>query len=87
MTKYDHLKETLYSFYKNNSHLGRKAIYDRFIELGAPKRTLNRWLVKLLQNKTLDRKKGSGRIAKKATPTVNKAIKRMFNHKSGRSLS
>jgi hypothetical protein len=39
----------------------------------------------LLQNKTLDRKKGSGRIAKIATPTVRKAIKRMFNHKSGRS--
>ena len=34
MAKYDHLKETLYNFYKNNSHLGRKAIYDRFIELG-----------------------------------------------------
>jgi len=39
----------------------------------------------LLQNKTLDRKKGSGRITKKATPTVKKAIKSMFNHKSGRS--
>jgi len=85
MAKFDHLKETLYNFYKNNSHLGRKAIYDRFIELDAPKRTLNRWLIKLLQNKTLDRKKGSGRIAKKVTPTVKKAIKRMFNHKSGRS--
>jgi len=57
MAKYDHLKETLYNFYKNNSHLGRKAIYNRFIELGAPKRTLNRWLVKLLQNKTLDLRK------------------------------
>jgi hypothetical protein len=57
MAKYDHLKETLYNFYKNNSHLGRKAIYNRFIELGAPKRTLNRWPVKLLQNKTLDLRK------------------------------
>ncbi len=64
MAKYDHLKEILYNFYKNNSHLGRKAICDRFNELGAPKRRLNRWLVKLLQNKTLNRKKGSGRIAK-----------------------
>jgi len=26
-----------------------------------------------------------GRIARKTTPTVKKAIKRMFNHKSGRS--
>ena len=84
MAKYDHLKETLYNFYKNNSHLVRKAIQDRFIELGAPERNLNHWLVKLLQNKKLDRKKASGRIAKKATSTVRKAIKRIFNHKSGR---
>jgi len=78
MAKYDYLKETLYNNFKNNSHLGRKAIYDRFIELGAPKRILNRWLVKFLQNKTLDRKKGSGRIAKKATPTVKKAKVKLF---------
>ena len=76
MAKYDHLKETLYNFYKNNSHLGRKAIYDRFIELGAPKRTLNRWLVKLLQNKTLDRKKGSG-SKKKVVVIKKKSIFKM----------
>ncbi len=67
MAKYDHLKETLYNFYKNNSRLGRKASYDCIFELSAPKRALNRQLVKLPQNKTVDRKKGSGRIEKKAT--------------------
>ena len=63
----------------------RREIYDRFINIGAPKRSLNRWLVKLFEKKTLNRKKGSGRIAKKATPEVRKAIKRTFNHKAGRS--
>jgi len=42
MAKYDHLKETLYNFYKNNSRLGRKASYDCIFELSAPKRALNR---------------------------------------------
>jgi hypothetical protein len=59
-------------------------IFDKFRDLGAPERTLNRWLVLLAQNKTWVRKKGSGKVAKKATPNVIKAIKRHFNHKTGR---
>ena len=39
----------------------------------------------LRTKKTLKRKKGSGRVAKKATPKVIKAIKRSFNHKTGRA--
>jgi len=39
----------------------------------------------LRTKKTLKRKKGSGRVAKKLTPKVIKAIKRSFNHKTGRS--
>jgi len=33
--------------------------------------------------KTLIRKKGSGRVTKKATSKVKKEIKRRFNHKRG----
>jgi len=33
--------------------------------------------------KTLIRKKGSGRVTKKATSKVKKEIKRRFNHKTG----
>ena len=74
------LKENLYNFYTSNRHLSRKEIFDRFIAIGAPERSLNRWLCSLEQNKTLKRKKVSGRIAKKATPKIIKAIKRKFNH-------
>jgi len=77
------LKENLYNFYIANKHLSRKEIFDRLIAIGAPERSLNRWLCNLEQNKTLKRKKGSGRIAKKATPKVIKAIKRKFNHRTG----
>jgi hypothetical protein len=83
MVKHDALKENLYNFYTANKHLSRKEIFDRFIAIGAPERSLNRWLCNLEQNKTLKRKKGSGRIAKKATPKVIKAIKRKFNHRTG----
>ncbi len=54
------MKENLYNFYTANKHSSRKEIFDRFI-------ALNRWLCNLEQNKTLKRKKGSGRIVKKAT--------------------
>jgi len=74
MLKHDALKENLYNFYTANKHLSRKEIFDRFIAIGAPERSLNRRLCNLEQNKTLNRKKGSGRIAKKATPKVIKAI-------------
>jgi len=53
-------------------------------DLGAPERTLNRWLVLLAQNKTWVRKKEGSKVAKKATPNVIKAIKKHFNHKTGR---
>ena len=62
----------MYNFYTSNRHLSRKEIFDRFIAIGAPERSLNRWLCSLEQNKTLKRKKVSGRIAKKATPKPSK---------------
>ena len=51
MAKHDELKKTLYNFYANNDHLTRREIYDRFINISAPKRSLNRWLVKLFEKK------------------------------------
>lgn len=41
MAKYEHLRQVLYEFYKNNRHLNRKEIFDKFRGLGAPKRSLN----------------------------------------------
>ena len=51
MAKHDNLKETLYYFYNNHSHLSRKVIFNRFRELGAPERSLNRWLCALEQKR------------------------------------
>jgi hypothetical protein len=48
MAKHDAFKENLYNFYTSNKHLSRKEISDRFIAIiGAPKRSLNRWLCNL----------------------------------------
>ena len=64
MAKYDDLKSVLYRYYQKKTRKSRKFIYDMFIELGAPKRSLNRWLELLEKNKSIMRKEGSGRRAK-----------------------
>jgi len=85
MAKYDDLKNTLHKFYVKNRNLGRKQIFEKFRELDAPKRSLNRWLTILEEKQSLRRKKGSSRVTKKATSKVKKEIKRRFNHKTGSS--
>lgn len=85
MAKHADLKKVLEIYYQKNHQLGRKHIFDRFIDLGAPKRTLNRWLVRLDQENNLNDKAKAGRPIKIATkPTIAK-IKKIFNHRSGRS--
>jgi hypothetical protein len=83
MAKYDDLKSVLYRYYQKKPRKSRKFIYDMFIELGAPKRSLNRWLELLEKNKSIMRKEGSGRRAKIAVKSNITCIKRKFNHKSG----
>jgi hypothetical protein len=83
MAKYDYLKKNLQIFFEKNSHLGRKVIFQKFIELGAPKRSLNLWLTKLEHNEKLDRIVGSGRPLKIATNSTIKKIANRFNHRSG----
>lgn len=85
MGKHDNLKKNLHDFYLKNQHLERKVIYRHFINIGAPKRSLNRWLTLLFNKKNLNRKPGSGRKAKIATPTNIRRLKNYFNNKSGRS--
>lgn len=57
MAKYDDMKNVLQEYYKNNIQLGRKHIFDHFIVMGVPERSLNRWLVQLEATYTLERKK------------------------------
>jgi predicted transcriptional regulator len=83
MAKFDHLKKSMGDFYLKNKNLERKEIFRKFEGLGASKRTFNSWLERLQKNKTLERKTGSGRVAKKVNSKVIKAIKRKFNHRHG----
>jgi CTP-dependent riboflavin kinase len=80
---YEHLKMTLYKYYLENHVLGRKHIFDKFKDMGAPKRTLNHWLQLLEQGKELTRKKGSGPSIKIATPGTIRKLKNAFNHRKG----
>ncbi len=57
MAKYDDLKSTLYKFYVKNRNLGRKQIFEKFRELDAPKRSLNRWLTILEEKKIIEKEK------------------------------
>ncbi len=70
MAKFEYLRETLYYFYKNNGHLSRKEVFDKF-------RDVNRWLVLLAQNKTL--------VHNSSQKSNSKCNKRHSNHKTGRS--
>ena len=85
MMKHTELKKTVEIFFKKNKKIGRKAIFDHFIQHGVPQRTLHFWLNKLERGGTLERQKGSGRPIKIATKSNIATIKRMFNHRSGRS--
>jgi hypothetical protein len=80
---YEDLKSILYKYYQKNHGLGRKHIFDKFISMGAPKRTLNHWLSMLEQNKVLTRKKGSGPPTTIATANNIRKMKNFFNHRKG----
>ncbi|KAL4460788.1 hypothetical protein ABPG72_002909 [Tetrahymena utriculariae] len=62
MGKHFELKKILTDFFKKNKNKGRRFIKRKFVELGAPKRSLNRRLKLLYEGKSLDRKKGSGLV-------------------------
>jgi hypothetical protein len=85
MAKYCDIKNVLQEYYKNNIQRGRKYIFDHFIAMGVPERSLNRWLTQLEATSTLERKKGSGRPVRIATKATVKRLENNFNHKSGRS--
>ena len=82
---YENLKSLLDDHWKKNAHLGREVIRKQFLDLGAPERSLDRWLESLELNGTLKRKSGSGRPVKIATPDNIASIKNYFENKSGRS--
>ena len=85
MAKYDGIKELLKNYFEKNAKLGRSHIFERLLNLGAPKRSLHRWLNLLFDKKNLERKPGSDRKKKIATPATIRIVKQYFNNRSGRS--
>ena len=88
MKEYDSLKKNLENFVlktKENEIYDRKTAFNKFSGLGAPRRTLDRWLDCLEINETLDRKPGTGRPTKIATRGNITILKKYFNHRAGRS--
>jgi predicted transcriptional regulator len=83
MSKYEALKKNLQEYFEKYQILGRKHIFQVFTDLGAPERSLNRWLTRLESNTSLARKVGSGRPTIKATKGNITLIKKKFNHRSG----
>ena len=82
---YEAAKKDLYNFVKNNQSLPKTEIIKHFQAIGYTKRSLYRWLEYIEEEKSLCRKKGSGRPAKIATKVMIAKLKAYFNHKSGRS--
>ena len=82
---YESLKKDLYKFVQENPAMTKNQIVATFTEIGYKKRSIYRWLSLIQKEKSLSRKKGSGRKAKIATKQNIIKVKNHFNHKSGRS--
>ena len=82
---YDDIKKKLYEFVQENQHLPKNEVVKHFTDIGYNRRSVYRWLDRIEKEKTVERKKGSGRPAKIATKLMVAKLKSYFNHKSGRS--
>ena len=82
---YESLKNDLYKFVQENPSMPKNQVVARFTGIGYKKRSIYRWLSTIEQEKSLNRKKGSGRKVKIATKQNILKVKNHFNHKSGRS--
>jgi transposase len=85
MAKYKSVKEALYNFMKENPELETSSIAECFIGPLAPERSVYRWIKQVKDKGTLERKISSGRPVKIATTVNIRKLKKMFNHRSGRS--
>lgn len=82
---YETSKYDLYKFLKDYPSTPKNLIVAHFKELGHKKTSIYRWLRLIEQEKSLDRKKGSGRRVKIATKQNILKIRNHFNQKSARS--
>jgi transposase len=83
MPKTEGLKTVLYRFMKKNPNLKKNEIAKHMTTIGYSKASVYRWIKRIEENKSLERKKGSGRKAKIATKATIAKVKKFFDHKSG----
>ena len=82
--KYDQ-KIIIKEFYNKYIHLGKSYVANHFIAEGFAKTTVYRIIALVENEKSLERKIGSGRPAKFSTKPMIKRLQNYFNHHSGRS--
>lgn len=73
------LKSRVYSFYRMHMNLGKLFTVNHFREEGMPKATIYRMLNDYEKGLPAERKPGSGRKAKKATPKMMKQLTKAFD--------
>lgn len=83
MSKQEAQRERICQFYKQNNQLGNKATVDHFLAEGVSKMTIYNAIQRVKNNIGAQRRKGSGRPARKMTPNKVKRLQRHFDHKQG----
>ena len=79
------LKKRVYQFYEENIHKGKSFVAKHFMDEGVPKTTIYRHIRSAEQNKSVERKVGSGRKPQIATKDNIRKVKKWMDHKDGTS--
>jgi transposase len=86
MTKQLDLKSRVYKFYRLHADKGKPFTWNHFKLEGESRATVYRLMKHCEQNKPEERKKGSGRKPKIDTSVNRGRLKRMMDHRKGKSL-
>lgn len=85
MSKQVALRSRVYSYYEKHKNKGKMFTFEHFMSEGVAKSTVSSIIKRCESGITIERIKGSGRIAKKMPKAKVKQLKAMFDHKDGRS--
>ena len=83
--KQNQLKNRVYEYWEKYKEYGKPYVVSHFVSEGGKKSTIYDMIRDAVNKKPLERKKGSGRPVKIATPANIRKLVKMFDHKSGRS--
>ena len=83
--KQNELKKRVYEYWEKYKEYGKLYVVSHFVSEGSKRSTIYDMIQDAENKKPLERKKGSGRPVKIATPANIIKLVKMFDHKSGRS--